>query len=207
MKQEYDVVGHEVPRVDGEEKGLPAAPSTSRTFRCPGLLHGAVLRSPYPHARILRLDTSRARALPGVRAVVTAEDTAKRAWGAFVRDQPVLAIDKVRYVGEEIAAVAAGDRETAREAMALIDVEYEELPAVFDPERAMQPDAPVLHDERGTNVAITIDVERGDVEAAFAASDVIVEETFAKPSAVARGDRDDRQRRASSGRAASSRSG
>ncbi len=177
MKDRFDVVGRGVPRVDGEEKVTGRAEYVA-DISLPGMLHGAVLRSPYPHARIRRIDTSRARALPGVRAVVTAEDTPKRAWGAFVRDQPVLAIDKVRYVGEEVAAVAAVDLETAREAVGLIDVDWEELPAVFDPELAMQPDAPVLHEERGSNVAMTIDIERGDVERALAACDVIVEETF-----------------------------
>ncbi len=177
MKDGFDVVGRGVPRVDGEEKVTGRAEYVA-DINLPGMLRGAVLRSPYPHARIRRIDTNRARGLPGVRAVVTAEDTPKRAWGAFVRDQPVLAMDKVRYAGEEVAAVAAVDLETAREAVELIDVEWEELPAVFDPELAMRPDAPVLHEERGTNVAITIDVERGDVERAFAASDVVVEETF-----------------------------
>jgi CO/xanthine dehydrogenase Mo-binding subunit len=177
MKNTYDVVGRGVPRVDGEEKVTGRAEYVA-DVKLPGMLHGAVLRSPYPHARIRRIDTSRARNLPGVRAVVTADDTPKRAWGAFVRDQPVLAIDKVRYVGEEVAAVAAADLETARDAVGLIDVDWEELPAVFDPSIAMQPDAPVLHEERGTNVAITIDVERGDVERAFAQCDVIVEDTF-----------------------------
>jgi CO/xanthine dehydrogenase Mo-binding subunit len=137
-----------------------------------------VLRSPYAHARIRRIDTTRARGLPGVRAVVTAEDTPKRVWGAFVRDQPVLAIDKVRYVGEEVAAVAAVDLDTAREAIELIDVDWEELPAVFDPDQAMLAGAPLVHEERDSNVAVSFDVERGDVERAFAECDVVVEETF-----------------------------
>jgi CO/xanthine dehydrogenase Mo-binding subunit len=175
--QPLDVVGRTVPRVDGEEKVTGRAEYVA-DITLPGMLRGAVLRSPYPHARIRRIDTSRARQLPGVRAVVTAADTPKRLWGAFVRDQPVLASDKVRYVGEEVAAVAAVDLETAREALELIDVEWEELPAVFDPEEAMRAGAPLLHEERGTNVAMTIDVERGDVERAFADSDVVVEETF-----------------------------
>jgi 4-hydroxybenzoyl-CoA reductase alpha subunit len=177
MAQAFDVVGRTVPRVDGEEKVTGRAQYVA-DITLPGMLHGAVLRSPHAHARIRRIDISRARQLPGVRAVVTADDTPKRLWGAFVRDQPALAIDKVRYVGEEVAAVAAVDLDTARAAVALIEVDWEELPAVFDAEDAMRPGAPVLHEERGTNVAITIDVERGDVARAFAESDVVVEETF-----------------------------
>ena len=175
--RQFTVVGQRVTRVDGEEKVTGQAEYVADIV-LPGLLWGAVLRSPSPHARIRQIDISRARALRGVRAVVTAADTPKRSWGVFAKDQPVLAIDKVRYLGEEVAAVAAGDLDTAREALDLIEVQYEELPAVFDPEAAMQPDAPLLHEERGSNVAATIDVERGDVERAFAESDVVVEGTF-----------------------------
>src|ERR671937_2305404 len=124
----FAVVGQRVPRVDGDEKVTGRAEFVA-DLSLPGLLWGAVLRSPLPHARIVRLDTSRARRLAGVRAVVTADDTPKRTWGVFVKDQPVLAIDKVRYVGEEVAAVAAIDLDTARAALELIEVEYEELPA------------------------------------------------------------------------------
>ena len=172
--RQFTVIGQRVTRVDGEEKVTGQAEYVADIV-LPGLLWGAVLRSPSAHARIRHIDTSRARALRGVRAVVTAADTPKRSWGVFAKDQPVLAIDKVRYLGEEVAAVAAGDLDTAREALDLIEVQYEELPAVFDPEAAMQPDAPLLHEEGGSNVAATIDVERGDVERAFAESDVVVE--------------------------------
>ncbi|HYY89470.1 MAG TPA: molybdopterin cofactor-binding domain-containing protein, partial [Chloroflexota bacterium] len=144
----------------------------------PGMLHGAVLRSPFPHARIHHLDVSRARRLAGVRAVVTADDTPGRTWGVFVRDQPVLAKEKVRYVGEEVAAVAAVDVDTARAAVELIDVDWDELSPVFDPEEAMQEGAPLVHDEKGSNVAASIHIERGHVEEAFGRSDVLVEETF-----------------------------
>jgi CO/xanthine dehydrogenase Mo-binding subunit len=174
---DFSVVGRRLPRVDADEKVTGRAEYVADVI-LPGMLWGAVLRSPYPHARILHVDTSRARRLPGVRAAVTADDTPKRTWGAFVRDQPVLVIDRVRYVGEEIAAVAAVDLDMAREAVELIDVEYEELPAVFDAEEAMAAGAPILHEDRGTNVAMTIDVERGDVERAFAESAVVVEGTF-----------------------------
>lgn len=175
--QEFAVVGRRLPRVDAEEKVTGWAEYIADVM-LPGMLWGAVLRSPYPHARIRAIDTSRAKQLRGVRAVVTAADTPQRTWGVFIRDQPVLAIDKVRYVGEEVAAVAAVDLDTAREALDLIEIDYEELPAVFDAELAMAPDAPLIHEARGTNVTATIDVERGDVEAAFAASDVVVENVY-----------------------------
>ena len=115
----------------------------------PGMLHGKLLRSPHPHARIVRIDTSRAAALPGVRAVVTGKDFPGIKYGNLpqTRDYLPLAIDTVRYIGEEVAAVAAIDEDTAEEALDLIEVEYEPLPAVFDPEEAMRPGAPLLHDK------------------------------------------------------------
>ena len=173
----FSVVGQRLTRVDAEEKVTGQAEYVADVV-LPGMLWGAVLRSPYPHARIVNIDTSSARRLRGVRAVVTADDTPRRSWGVFVRDQPVLAIDKVRYVGEEVAAVAAVDLDSAREAIDLIEVEWDELPAVFDPEQAMLPDAPRLHEDRDSNVAATIEVERGNVEQAFHESDVVVEGTF-----------------------------
>ena len=120
--RQFTVVGQRVTRVDGEEKVTGQAEYVADIV-LPGLLWGAVLRSPYPHARIRHIDTSRARALRGVRAVVTAADTPRRSWGVFAKDQPVLAIDKVHYLGKEVAAVAAGDLDTAREALDLIEVE------------------------------------------------------------------------------------
>jgi CO/xanthine dehydrogenase Mo-binding subunit len=163
--------------VDGADKVTGHAEFIA-DLALPGMLHGAVLRSPFPHARIHHLDVSRARRLAGVRAVVTADDTPGRTWGVFVRDQPVLAKEKVRYVGEEVAAVAAVDVDTARAAVELIDVDWDELSPVFDPEEAMQEGAPLVHDEKGSNVAASIHIERGHVEEAFGRSDVLVEETF-----------------------------
>ena len=109
------VVGHNVERVDGIEKVTGTAQYIS-DIALAGLLEAKVLRSPHPHARIKHVDVEKARRLPGVRAVVTGEDTPKRRWGAFQRDQFVLAVDKARYVGDEIAAVAAMDAATAEEA-------------------------------------------------------------------------------------------
>ena len=115
-RREFDVVGTRVQRLDGFEK-VTGRRQVRRRRHAARSAVGKILRSPVPHARIVRIDTSRAKKLPGVRAVVTAEDTPKRYWGAFINDQPILAIDKVRYVGEEVAAVAAIDEETADEAL------------------------------------------------------------------------------------------
>ena len=171
------VVGQRVRRVEGYEKVTGEARYVA-DIALPGMLTGKVLRSPYPHARILSIDTSRAERLPGVRAVVTAEDTPKRPWGAFIQDQYPLSVGKVRYVGEEVAAVAATDPDTAEEALELIQVEWEELPAVYDTEEAMREGAPLVHDDKERNIALTIDVERGDVARAFAESDLVVEDAF-----------------------------
>lgn len=132
-------------RIDGVEKVTGAARYAADVSR-PGMLWAKVLRSPLPHARIVRIDAAAARALPGVHAVLTAADLPDRRVGRSMRDMPVLAREKVRFIGEKVAAVAAENREVAEEALGLVSVEYEELPAVFDPVEAMQPGAPLIHD-------------------------------------------------------------
>jgi 4-hydroxybenzoyl-CoA reductase subunit alpha len=134
------------------------------------MLSGKILRSPYAHARILHIDTSRAERLPGVKAVVTGKDTAGVRYGVFphTRDELALTLDKVRYVGDEVAAVAAVDEDTAQEALGLIRVEYELLPAVFDPFEAMREGAPQLHDHAPGNVAVHVRIPFGDLEAGLA---------------------------------------
>jgi 4-hydroxybenzoyl-CoA reductase subunit alpha len=117
----------------------------------PAILCGKVLCSPYPHARILHIDTSQAEKLSGVKAVITGQDVPKVSISfvdtpRYPGDQYGLAVDKVRYIGDEVAAVAAVDEDTAEEALSLLGVEYEPLPAVFDHEEAMRPDAPRIHD-------------------------------------------------------------
>ncbi len=175
--RDWSVVGHNVPRVDGLEKVTGAAAYIA-DIRLPGMLEARVLRSPLPHARVLRVDTSRALRVPGVVAVMTGEDTPKRTWGSFQKDQYVLAVDKVRYVGDEVAAVAAQTAEAAAEAVSLIDVEYEELAPVFDPDEALRPDAPQLHQQKPGNVALHFKVERGNVDEALRRADLILEDTF-----------------------------
>src|SRR3972149_6454506 len=134
---ELKVVGQSLPRVDAREKARGEGKYTVDFFPA-GMLWGKILRSPYAHARILNIDTSQAERLPGVKAVVTGKETAPIRY-AFVdtprypADQYPLAIDEVRYIGDELAAVAAVDEETAEEALSLIRVDYEELPAVFAP--------------------------------------------------------------------------
>ncbi len=183
------VIGKSLPRVEGAAKvsgGLRYAADVLR----PGTLWGKVLRSPFAHARILSIDTSRASTLPGVKAIVTAADIKTRLVGATLKDMPVMASERVRFVGEEIAAVAAVDADTAEEAVQLIDVEYEELPAVFDPLEAMTPEAPLLHPDYASyqgpktmalelkNVQTLVRARKGEIEKAFAESDFIFEKSY-----------------------------
>ncbi len=168
----------------------------------PGMLHAKLLRSVAAHARIARIDASRARRLPGVVAVVTGEDLAGRSdlfpwFGPIFRDQPIVAIDKVRFVGEPVAAVAAVDLDTAQEALGLIEVEYEELPAVFTLDEALAEDAPLLHEgpprlgqtfpdvivnPEGGNVCNHFKLRKGDVDAGFAQADHVFEDVFTSPA-------------------------
>jgi CO/xanthine dehydrogenase Mo-binding subunit len=171
------VVGKDVPRTDAVPKVTGAAQYVA-DLHFPGMLHAAVLRSPHPHARIVSIDTSAAAAMPGVKAVATGADTAKRKWGAFRPDLYPLAIDKVRYVGDEVAAVAAVDPETARAAVDKILVRYEVLPAVLSLDYALAPGAALVHDDAPGNVAHQFGFERGDVSAGFKASDAVVEGTW-----------------------------
>jgi CO/xanthine dehydrogenase Mo-binding subunit len=148
------------------------------------MLYGKVLRSPVPHARIVSIDAGRARGLPGVKAVVTGLEEDLPVYSVAVNkhhDERVLARDKVRYVGDEVAAVAAIDEATAREALKLIEVEYQEIPAVFDPVEAMREGAPLVHEGVRQNIARTIKIRHGDVDAAFQESDAVVEGTFKTP--------------------------
>ena len=149
-------------------------------LKLPRMLMGKILSSPLPHARILKIDFSKALALPGVKAVVTGMDLHGGKYGPFRsrRDETGLARDKVRYIGDPVAAVAATDEETAIEAVELIRVEYEELPAVFDVEEAMQEGAPLIHEEYKTNICSERHFNFGDVEQGFNSSYHIREDNF-----------------------------
>ncbi|MFQ5852653.1 MAG: xanthine dehydrogenase family protein molybdopterin-binding subunit [Candidatus Binatia bacterium] len=192
--EQHRVVGLPIERVDGAEmvsgKSLYAV-----DMKLPGMLWGKVLRSPIAHGRVLRVDPERARKIPGVQAVITAKDVPRLRYGLALRDEPMFALDKVCYIGDAVAAVAAVDEATAEEAVGLIEVEYEELPAVFDVEEAMSDGAPLVHENMasyvankayqnawnpvaGTNIVHQAMNQRGDVEGAFQRSDYVFEDTF-----------------------------
>ncbi len=145
----------------------------------PGMLHVAVLRSPHAHARIVSIDTSAAEAQAGVEAVITSKDVpGVDGFGVFVHDQPIMARDKVRYVGEAVAAIAAEDELTAKRAAGLIEVVYEVLPGVFDADAAMKPGAPIVHDYAQDNVTKHIPIRKGDIGKAFAECDLVIENFY-----------------------------
>jgi len=137
MKQ-FSVIGKPYPRVDAREKVTGAA-KYAADYSLPDMLWCKLVRSPYPHAKILNIDTSQALRLPGVKAIVTGKDFGGWSWGWMpaTRDESPLAVSKIRYLAEAVAGVAAIDEDTAEEACDLVKVEYEELPGVFDPEEAM----------------------------------------------------------------------
>lgn len=144
-----------------------------------GMLYGKVLRTPHPHARITNIDLSRARALAGVEAVLTAADVpGVHSFGSIISDQQVLAKDVVRYQGDGVAMVAASSPQLAEQAIDLIDVRYQVLPAVFDPEQALKEGAPAIHEDRPGNLAAHHVVKKGDVAQGFASSDVILERQY-----------------------------
>jgi len=169
-------IGKPVPKLDAPKKVTGEARYV-QDIELPGMLHGKILRSSRVHARIVRLDTSAAEKLEGVHAVITAADTPGVPLG-HGKDNPPLKGDKVRSLRDEIAAVAAETEEIAEEALRLIEVEYEDLPAVFDPSAALLDDAPILHEEHPDNIPFAYDYEQGDVARGEADSDVVLENTF-----------------------------
>jgi CO/xanthine dehydrogenase Mo-binding subunit/aerobic-type carbon monoxide dehydrogenase small subunit (CoxS/CutS family) len=170
-------IGANVRRIDAPSK-VTGRLKYAGDMVMPRMLHMKVLRSPVPHARI-QVDTSAAEEIPGVEAVITSRDVPGiDGFGVFIEDQPVLARERVRFVGEAIAAVVAESPVTALNALRKINVRYEPLPAVFDPEAAMAAGAPVLHDGFPNNITKHVKIRKGNAEAGFAASDLIVEETY-----------------------------
>ena len=176
---DYAIIGKRMPRVDSRTKVMGKAKFTA-DLKLPGMLVGKVLRSPLAHARILRIDTTKAESLPGVKAVVTGKDTEGVKWGvfAYTRDQQFIQTEKVRYIGDEVAGVAAVDEETALKALDLIDVEYEELPAVFEPMEAMVSETELIHDDFPDNINIHVNIDTGNVDENFAKAHYIREDTF-----------------------------
>ena len=188
----YQTVGKAVPRVEGADKVTGKILFAADHTR-PDTLWAKVLRSPIPHGRIVKVDGSRARKTPGVHAVLCGKDLPPLLTGLRMKDMPVLAQGRVRYVGEPVAAVAAENPDVAEEALGQIDVEYEEMEAVFDPLEAMGPGAPILHEDRSlfknaphVNVDLpniqSIKVwKNGNLEAAFQDATWIFEHTFRTP--------------------------
>ncbi|OGP53436.1 MAG: hypothetical protein A2Y65_07025 [Deltaproteobacteria bacterium RBG_13_52_11] len=175
----YSVVGKSVERTDARVKVTGSA-RYAGDLVAPGMLHAKLLRSPLAHARILHIDTSRARALPGVMAAITGKDFPGIPFGTRpdIRDQLPMPITKVHHFGEGVAAVAAVDEDTAEEALDLIRVDYEELPVVLTAQDALAPDAPLVNEFKNSNVAYFSDFLFGDVEKGFKEADYIKEETF-----------------------------
>ena len=179
---DYTYIGKRMPRVDSRAKVTGKALYTA-DLKLPGMLVGKIKRSPYAHARILNIDTSKAEALPGVKAVVTGKDTEGIKWGvfAYTRDQQFIQTEKVRYIGDEVAGVAAVDEETACRALDLIDVAYEQLPAVFDPMQAMTSETPLIHDDFPNNINIHVKIDTGKVDENFERAYYVREDTFTAP--------------------------
>ncbi|GAI77415.1 unnamed protein product, partial [marine sediment metagenome] len=190
-KKEYNVIGKSIPRVDAFQKVTGETKFTG-DLKFPNMLYGKILRSPYPHAKILRIDRSKAEKLPGVHAVLCGDDLPLFYYGPWLLDQTLFARGKVRYIGQEVAAVAAETPEIAEEALELIKVDYQELPAVFDPLEAMKDDAIIIHEKAEEyeslnpmaikgNINSHVSFFHGDVEKSFEESDVVIEETFTTP--------------------------
>ncbi|MCH6545864.1 MAG: xanthine dehydrogenase family protein molybdopterin-binding subunit [Deltaproteobacteria bacterium] len=196
------VIGKNIARVDGQEKVTGRALYTG-DLKLPGMVHGKVLRCPYAHARIRRIDTRKAETLPGVVGVLTRNNLklATPYIGAMIKDQPVIALEKARYAGDVVAAVAALDDAVAEEALKAIEVDYEELPAVMSVDDALSPTAPLIHERiersrppaygRGasyivhehSNICHHFHYERGDVNEGFRQSDLVFEDEFVYPTA------------------------
>lgn len=177
--KEYSVINKRAPRLDAPAKSTGEAKFID-DLKMSDMLFGALLQSPLPHAKILNIDTSEAEKISGVKAVITAKDVPHVKYGVSPAryDEELFCSGKVRYVGDEIAAAAATDPETAQQAVSLIKVDYEELPAVFDAEEAMKEGAPILHEKFPRNINAEVHQEFGDVDAAFKECDLIRTDIF-----------------------------
>jgi CO/xanthine dehydrogenase Mo-binding subunit len=191
---ELKVVGTAVPRAEGSDK-VSGRTLYAADVNLPGTLWAKILRSPHPHARILNIDVSKAQRIRGVKAILTGSEVQGHLIGKQIRDMPVLCWDRVRFVGDRVAAVAAESLDAAQEAVNVIDVDYESLAAVFDPLEAMQPSAPRLHDDvtvydGGPKDKLAPDLhngltrlayKKGDVEKGFREADLVLEHVFHIP--------------------------
>ena len=178
--KDLSIVGKRLPKIDASDKATGRALYTD-DLTLPNMIYGKFLLSPHAHARIISINIEKAKALPGVKVVLTGADVPDITYGTSPPryDETILAKDKVRFVGDVVAAVAAVDEETCYKAIKLIDVEYEVLPAVFDPEEAMKDGAPRLFDHKyENNINTRVDHHFGDIEKGFAEADHIREERF-----------------------------
>jgi aldehyde oxidoreductase len=174
-----DVVGAPVEKKDALDKALGAL-KYGDDMTPEGVLHGKVLWSAHPHAEILSIDIAEAKGMPGVKAILTAKDVpGDNVYGPMVRDAQVMAMEKVRFIGEPVVVVFAESEEEAEAAIDACTVEYRPLPGVFDPRRALEPDAPQIHPEG--NVHHKAQIRKGDVERGFATADVVIESTYSTP--------------------------
>ncbi|MCH8070052.1 MAG: molybdopterin-dependent oxidoreductase, partial [Candidatus Marinimicrobia bacterium] len=178
-KTELAVVGKSLPRKDSFEKVTGRARYTD-DIHLPNMLYGKILTSPFPHARILNIDTQKAEVLQGVKAILTWKNVPDILYGVSPAryDEHILAKEKVCYIGDEVAAVAAIDEETCQKALDLIEVEYEELPAVFDPIEAMKDGAPLILERYPNNINTRVDWNFGDVEKGFEEADLVLSDTY-----------------------------
>jgi CO/xanthine dehydrogenase Mo-binding subunit len=183
MGKELMIVGKRHPKIDGWERVTGKATYTSDIY-LPGMLYGKILRSPHPHAKVVRIDVERAKAHPGVKAVLTPKDIAAFSWdqapGRSHHDMPILA-ETARFAGDDIAVVAAVDEDQAQEALDLIKVDYQPLPFVFDPEEALKPTAPKIHPRGNIVGEKPFILERGDIEQGFQEADLVYEGRYYTP--------------------------
>ncbi|MFH1954370.1 MAG: xanthine dehydrogenase family protein molybdopterin-binding subunit [Pseudomonadota bacterium] len=194
----FQTVGKSVPRLDAYEKVMGKA-QYCEDLSLPGMLHGKICKSTKAHARIVNVDVSRAESFPGVRGVMTGQDIPNLKWGRLLEDRYLIATDRVRFIGEPVAVVAADTVDIAEEAVSLIRVDYEELPAVFDPEESIKPDPPaIIHPEMQSyaraplpilivapdpelpNVFTHLKIRKGDVEKGFREADLVMENRFSR---------------------------
>ncbi|HVO94267.1 MAG TPA: molybdopterin cofactor-binding domain-containing protein, partial [Terriglobales bacterium] len=200
---ELSSIGKSVRRLDYETKVTGGARYLA-DMSMPGMCHGKILRSPYAHARITRIDASKASNVAGVLAVLTRDDILhdegiEPYYGPVFKDQTIVAVEKVRHVGDPVAAVAALTVDAAEEALSLIEVEYEELPAVLDVHESLKPGSTLVHDSiklpasgfadlvdlkpvDGTNICTHFKLNRGDITRGFAEADRVFEDTFTLPA-------------------------
>src|SRR5258708_263722 len=174
----FSVIGKPNRKVDGLSKATGEALYTD-DIQLPGMLHAKTLRSPLPHATITRIDTSKASALPGVHAVITGRDMPEK-YGVipWPHGETALAVDRVRFVGDPVGAVAAIDEDTANRALDLIEVEYEPLHAFLEPEDALARAEPKIHEDRKDNVSKNVKLEFGDVDGSIGSADLVVEADY-----------------------------